>query len=517
MRFAQLVIAVALLVHVGRSQATPAPTSTPVSGPTDIFTVPNGQTLKRGEYTFGSWIYNFETPPAPHFTDAERQAQLHRRRAAVEAKMADNSLMVLLSAEPKIYTNDVDYPYRQENNLYYLTDLKQKGAVLVLSKKAGKVIEFVFIPKPDPENETWNGHMYTIAEAATISGIKDLRLVDIWPAWLKLIQQKATSGYQSIYVFQKLPENSDDSTGEREFRREHLLAKQLTGYKIEDPYSIFAELRQVKSPYEQSMLQHAIDISIEAHEQAWIAAGSAKMEYELQAAAEYIFRKRNADFWGYPSIVGCGPNATTLHYEESQSPVIPNGLCLMDVGAEYDHYSADVTRTFPVNGKFSKEQSDIYQIVYDAQEAVAKTAKPGVSILDLSTAAEDVIKDGLLKLGLITDKSSQQYRLYYMHDFGHWLGMNVHDVSTGWTLAPGMTFTNEPGIYVRADALDYLPDTPENRAFKEKIRPAFEKYKNIGVRIEDDMLVTDTGVRWMTANLPRKMSDIEAFMAANRK
>lgn len=458
----------------------------------------------------------FITPPAPHFTDAERQAELHRRRTAVEAKMADNSLMILLSAEPKIYTNDVDYPYRQENNLYYLTNLKQKGAVIVLSKKAGKASEFVFLPKRNPENETWNGHMYSAVEASMISGIKDIRDAEAWPAFLKLIQQKATSRYQSIYLLKALPENSDDDGGEREFRREHTLSKQLNGYKIEDPYSIFAELRQIKSPYEQQMLQHAIDISIEAHEQAWIAAGSVKMEYELQAAAENIFRKRNADFWGYPSIVGCGPNATTLHYEESQSRVIPNGLCLMDVGAEYEHYTADVTRTFPVSGKFSKEEADIYQIVYDAQDAVAKAAKPGVSILELSSAAENVIKDGLLRLGLITEKDSSQVRLFYMHDFGHWLGMNVHDVSSGWTLAPGMTFTNEPGVYVRADALDYLPDTPENRAFKEKIRPAFEKYKNIGVRIEDDMLVTNTGVRWMTAKLPRKMSDIEAFIATNR-
>jgi Xaa-Pro aminopeptidase len=459
----------------------------------------------------------FITPPAPHFTDAERQAELRHRRTAVEAKMADNSLTILLSAEPKIYTNDVDYPYRQENNLYYLTDLKQKDAVLVLSKKTGKLAEFIFLPKRDPENETWNGRMYSTAEAATISGINDIRDADQWPAFLKSVQAKPTSGYVTVYLLQKLPENTDDETGEREFRRERLLTKQLVGYKIEDPYSIFAELRQVKSPYEQEMLQHAIDISIEAHEQAWIAAGSAKMEYELQAAAENIFRKRNADFWGYPSIVGCGPNATTLHYEESQGPILPNGLCLMDVGAEYDHYSADVTRTFPVNGKFSKEQADIYQIVYDAQEAVAKTAKPGVSILELSSAAENVIKDGLFKLGLITDKNSEQYRIFYMHDFGHWLGMNVHDISTGFTLAPGMTFTNEPGIYVRADALDYLPDTPANREFKQKIRPAFEKYKNIGVRIEDDMLVTDTGVRWMTGNLPRSMNDIEAFIAANKK
>lgn len=459
----------------------------------------------------------FITPPAPHFTDAERQTELARRRGAVGAKMADNSLMILLSAEPKIYTNDVDYAFRQENNLYYLTNLKQKGSILVLAKRGGKVSEFVFLPKPNPATETWNGHMYSTAEAAVISGIKDIREAGAWTPFLKSAEQKGTSGYTTLYILQRLPENEEDAQGEREYRRENLLSKQFVGYKLEDPYPIFAALRQTKSPYEQQMLQHAVDISTEAHERAWLAAGSARMEYELQAEVEYTFRKRNADYWGYPSIVGCGSNATTLHYEESQGPVLKNGLCLMDVGAEYDHYSADVTRTFPVSGRFSKEQADIYQIVYDAQEAVARAAKPGVSILELSSAAESVIKDGLYRLGLITKIDSLQYQIFYMHDYGHWLGMNVHDVGTRWTLAPGMTFTNEPGIYVRADALEHLPDTPENRAFKEKIRPAFDKYKNIGVRIEDDMLVTETGVRWLTAALPRKMSDIETFISANRK
>ena len=459
----------------------------------------------------------FITPPAPRYSDTERQAELARRRDAVGAKMADNSLLILLSAEPKIYTNDVDYAFRQENNLYYLSNLKQKGSILVLSKKGGKVSEFVFIPRPNPATETWNGHMYSTAEAAAISGIKDIREAGAWAPYLMNVEHKATSGYTTVYMLQRLPENEEDPQGDREYRRENLLSKRFVGYKLEDPYPIFAALRQVKSPYEQKMLQHAIDISTEAHERAWLAAGSAKMEYELQAEVEYSFRKRNADYWGYPSIVGCGPNATTLHYEESQGPVLKNGLCLMDVGAEYDHYSADVTRTFPVSGKFSKEQAEIYQIVYDAQEAVARAAKPGASVLELSSAAESVIKEGLFKLGLITKIDSLQYQIYYMHDYGHWLGLNVHDIGTRWALAPGMTFTNEPGVYVRSDALEHLPDTPENRVFKEKVRPAFEKYKNIGVRIEDDMLVTDTGVRWMTAALPRKMSDIEAFIAANTK
>jgi len=191
---------------------------------------------------------------------------------------------------------------------------------------------------------------------------------------------------------------------------------------------------------------------------------------------------------------------------------------LMDVGAEYEHYTADVTRSFPVTGKFTKEQSEIYQIVYDAQEAAAKELKPGSTISAAGTAARSVIIDGLFKLGLITDKKSNQYRLWYMHGWGHWLGMNVHDVGNyGTKLEPGMIMTNEPGIYIREGQLDYLPDTLKNRAFKAKVLPIYEKYKNIGIRIEDDMLITDTGVEWMTKDLPRTIKGIEAFMSLASK
>jgi Xaa-Pro aminopeptidase len=169
-----------------------------------------------------------------------------------------------------------------------------------------------------------------------------------------------------------------------------------------------------------------------------------------------------------------------------------------------------------VNGKFTKEQAEIYQIVFNAQEAAAKATKPGVTFQQVSAASNDVIRDGLMKLGLITEAS--QMRIWYMHGLGHWLGMNVHDVGRyGAPLQAGMVFTNEPGIYIREDALANLPDTPENRAFIEKVRPAFEKYKNIGVRIEDDMLVTATGVEWMTKDLPRTIADIENFMAKTPK
>ena len=174
-----------------------------------------------------------------------------------------------------------------------------------------------------------------------------------------------------------LPFNERDSNGTAEFGRESEFSKSLSGYKIENARPIVDNLRHIKSPYEIKLMQHAIDITTEAQMRSMGMVGRAKYEYEVQAEVEYTFRRRNADYWGYPSIVGCGPNATTLHYVESQGEIKKGDLMLMDVGAEYDHYTADVTRTYPVNGKFSKEQAEIYRIVYDAQEAAAKASRPG--------------------------------------------------------------------------------------------------------------------------------------------
>ncbi|MGI8494540.1 MAG: aminopeptidase P N-terminal domain-containing protein [Pyrinomonadaceae bacterium] len=471
------------------------------------------------------------TPPAPVFSDTERQAELARRRSAVAAKMPPNSVMILWSAEPRNYAGDVDFMYRQENNLYYLTNLRQKDSTLVLIKDAAGTREILFLPKRNPANETWNGKMYSSDDATRISGVKTVNDASELDAFLDALKNKTMSSFRPENIYLLLPENEKDGDGMAEFKREMDFSKSLNGFKVESARPIFDELRLVKSPMELKLLQHAIDITTEAQMRAMATGKNVKWEYETQAEIEYIFRKRNADYWGYPSIVGCGPNATTLHYEESQGGVKLGDLLLMDVGAEYDHYTADVTRTFPVSGKFSKEQADIYQVVYDAQEAAAKTIKPGASFSDPSRAATEVLKGGLAKLGLTTaqDATCQvdfkgqkvnlpQYRLWFMHGWGHWLGMNVHDVGDyGTAFKPGMVMTNEPGIYIREDALDYLPDTPENRAFVAKIKPAFEKYKNIGIRIEDDMLVTNTGAEWMTKDLPRSISDIEAFMEKTSK
>ena len=550
------------------------------------------------------------TPPEPVFDDAARLAELAGRRARVAERIGPQSILVLFSTEPRVYTNDVDYEYRQENNLYYLTQLKQKGATLVLMPGNTQSPEILFLPKRDPAAETWTGHMYSAEEARKISGIQEIWEAGEFEPFMRSLRirqpyrpkgealmlsagrttvasaqpvtppvpqaaqttaaagaatparpvtgqtqpnvtttnQPSTtpspvssaspqpggggtatttpaglSGYESLFaamgkgeaaLYLLIPREAES----REYTQEQNFAahwaRSATGLNVRNAAPIFAEMRLRKSAMELALLQHAIDITIEALGRAMAVAGRSQWEYEVEAEVDYTFKRRHADFWGYPSIVGCGPNATTLHYVESEGRVKPGNLLLMDVGAEYDHYTADVTRTFPVNGKFTPEQAEIYNIVLAAQEAAANATRPGSSIPEVHKAASEVIKDGLLKLGLITDRNSDQFRIWFMHGTCHWLGMNVHDVGgRDVKFEPGMVFTNEPGIYIREDALQYLPKTPETEKFIAAVRPAFEKYKGIGVRIEDDMLVTADGRKWMTAALPRTIPDIEAFIA----
>jgi Xaa-Pro aminopeptidase len=491
------------------------------------------------------------TPPPPVFDDKERVAELKQRRERVAQSVGPQSFMILFSTEPRVYTNDVNYPYRQENNLYYLTNLKQNGATLVLLPGNTKVREILFLPRRNAAAETWTGHMYTPQEANQLSGIREIWQASEFDPFIKALRNRQPyrpqpenvfmsdlpvettltndHGFTTLFdaaakgeagLFMLMPGDGESREYKQEQRFASEWAKTASGYSVRNAWPIFTQMRLVKSPMELRLLQHAIDISTEAHQRAWAAAGNAKWEYEVDAVMAYTFKLRNADNWGYPDIVGCGPNATTLHYVESQGPVKQGELLLMDVGAEYDHYTADITRTFPVNGKFTPLQASVYQIVYDAQEAVAKASKPGATLSDVSRAGTEVVKDGLLKLGLITDRNSMQHRVWFMHGTSHWLGMNVHDVGGGSKFVPGVVFTNEPGIYIRPDALDQMPfgwKQEDWDKFKDAVRPAFEKYKGIGVRIEDDMVITADGVRWMSEALPRKISDIEDFIAKARR
>lgn len=483
------------------------------------------------------------TKPSPVFSDADRQAELARRRGAIAQSMLDGSVLVMMAAEPRIYSQNVDFMYRQENNFFYLTSLKQKDAALVITKKGGVVRELLFVPRRNPQRELWDGRMYSEEDARRISGITEIIPASELPGFLNALRSGeehklgGTSFIPSEHrnVYMVLPNNSSDANGVREFGREQDLSRQLEGRQMINLRPTFAKLRLVKTPYEIAMLRHAVDITIEAQKRAMATVQNAKWEYEVQAEVEYVFRKRNASYWGYQSIVGCGPNATTLHYVESQGRVTPGEILLMDVGAEFEQYTADVTRSFPVNGSFTKEQREIYDIVYKAQEDSAAKIKPGALFNDGRVAAAKTIEEGLAKLGLITGvgdfipgterevtdsmgfkrkTGTPQYTLWFMHGWGHWLGMNVHDVGDYATpMVPGMVFTNEPGIYIRLDALDYMDrSNPAIARFIDRIRPAYERYKGIGVRIEDVLMVTPSGVEWLTKELPRSSSDIESFM-----
>ena len=493
------------------------------------------------------------TPAAPVFDEKERLTELSQRREKVAQSIGPKSMLIMFSTEPRVYANDVEYHYRQENNLFYLTNLKQRNATLVLLPGNTQTPEILFLPRRNPAAETWTGHMYSPEEANAVSGVKEIWEANEFKPFIEAIRNRqpyrpktenilmsslptetqmtngngftalleaAGKGEAGLYMLMATARDSESREYKYEQRFVTDWVKSASGYSVKNAWPIFVDMRLRKSPSELRILQHAIDISTEAHQRAWAAAGEAKWEYEVDAEMAYTFKLRNADNWGYPDIVGCGPNATTLHYETSQGPVKTGDLLLMDVGAEYGHYTADITRTFPVNGKFTPDQATVYQIVYDAQEAVARASKPGATLSDVNRAGTEVIKDGLLKLGLITDKNSNQHRIWFMHGTSHWLGMNVHDVGGGAKFEPGMTFTNEPGIYVRLDALDYMPFgwKPEDwEKFKAAIRPAFEKYKGMGVRIEDDMLITADGVKWMSSALPRKIADIEDFIAKARR
>jgi Xaa-Pro aminopeptidase len=288
------------------------------------------------------------------------------------------------------------------------------------------------------------------------------------------------------------------------------------------------QLRSVKSPAELELLRKAIAISMEGHREAMRAIEPGMNEFEIQALVEYTFRRNGADRPGYASIVGSGPNSTTLHYNRDDRFMQAGEMLVMDVGALYRGYSADLTRSFPVSGTFTREQRDVYQVVRDAQAAAERLAVPGASWRSVSDTASRVIRAGLARLGLIESADATydcgspaaprrcpQSSLFYMHGLGHGIGLEVHDpdqYSLTGTIGIGSAFTIEPGIYVRGNLLDIIPDTPANREFRARIGPVVRRYANIGVRIEDNYLVTAQGTEWASCGLPREIGEVEALM-----
>jgi Xaa-Pro aminopeptidase len=455
-------------------------------------------------------------PGTPAPIDA---AEYTSRRAALADQMGDGVLLVLGSPEPI-----ADYlPFAQRSGFRYLTGITEAGAALIIEKRGGAVEERLYVLPRDPTRETWEGRRLGAEGARSLTGIRSATIDRLLPDLEAGLRRQGT-----LYILGGRLAPPDPGTFlDPEQQLVAALLERHPELTVRDATPVLARLRAFKSPREIDLLRRAIYITVLAQREAMRAAAPGMNEFEIQALIEYTFRRHGAEGTGFSSIVGSGPNSTTLHYNENDRFMNAGEVLLIDVGASYRGYTADVTRTIPVGGTFGPLQREIYGIVLDAQKAAEAVLRPGATWDQLNSAAEDVIARRLAALGLTDGPDATyrcesprfgvvcpQFRLYYMHGLGHGIGLDVHDpeASHFGPFVAGSVFTIEPGVYVRADALDHLADTPENRAMAERLRPALERYVNIGVRIEDDYLVTETGFERLTALAPREIAEIETLM-----
>ena len=421
--------------------------------------------------------------------------EYRQRRALLMSKMEPHSIAIFKAKDFSNRSNDVNFAYRQESNFLYLTGCEEPRAYLLLCPdgvtigEAAPVKEVFFIR---PKTRSAAG------ESLGLEGAKaELGFASVLPGTeLMGVAKGALTGKKVLYYAPSMPDMVSDPLMEkrtivsREVKSE--LQASFPDLEIKNLYGALGEMRSIKSPTELALLQKAIDATAIAHIEAMKSCEPGMFEYELQAVIEYCFAKNGAEFQGFPSIVGSGPNSCILHYDANRRKMQDGDVVVMDIGAEYHGYSADITRTIPVNGAFSPVQRQIYEIVLRAQEEAIKLMKPGTTV-EHSAKATEVIADGLMKLGLIKDKT--EVNRYYTHGLSHGIGLDVHDVGRfGAGMQPGMILTVEPGIYV-----------PEGS-------PCDKKYWNIGVRIEDDVLITPEGNKVVSAAAPKSIKEIEVLM-----
>jgi Xaa-Pro aminopeptidase len=441
------------------------------------------------------------------------QDDLHGRREKMMQLLSPDSMLILWSAPERVYSGDVNYPYRQDSNFFYLTGIEQPESIMVILPGNKTQKEYLFIRPRDAVREHWEGHSLSTDEATQLSGIKTVYETKDFESFIDSMLSGKSSDEHIAQVAVVGPPPGNSGVVPDSYAYINKLRERHSGFQMRDVTPLFGRLRLIKTDYEQKMLAESARISAEAHREGMKTARPNVWEYQVQAAMEYVFKKDGAIGWGYPSIVASGPNATTLHYEASTRQMKDGDLLLVDAAANYDYLTTDITRTYPINGRFTPAQKDIYEIVLRAQEEGIKVAVKGATLGEINAKTVEVIKDGLFKLGLITDTRGQQYSIWYTHSSSHWIGIDVHDVGErNARLADGMAFTIEPGIYIRQEGLDNLAKTPENQAFIQKVQSTVDKYKNIGVRIEDSFVMNDGHAKSISVGIPRTVDEIEAFM-----
>lgn len=418
-------------------------------------------------------------------------------------RMQRNSVAIIPAAREATRSNDTHYRFRQDSDFFYLTGFEEPEAIAVI--KPGETHEYVLFVRPrDPEREIWDGRRAGVEGAKSEFGAQAAFPVEEFDAKLTEILNDAEILYYRLGVHRDL----DDKIIREISRMRSLNRKPIhPPTTIVDPATIIHELRVIKSPDELELMQKAADIAAEAHCEAMKAVRPGMLEYEVEALIEQIFRRHGAAGPAYTSIVGAGPNATVLHYINNDGQLREGELLLVDAGAEYKGYASDITRTFPISGRYSQPQREIYDLVLKAQMSCVEMVRPGVTHDQLKQHSIEVLTEGMVELGLLQGKPEQlikdkQYEKFYMHGLGHMLGIDVHDVGAYYygkesrALEPGVVMTVEPGLYIAPDTKD-VP----------------EKYLGIGVRIEDDVLCTNNGPRVLTNKVPKQAEEIETLMA----
>lgn len=418
-------------------------------------------------------------------------------------RMEPKSVAIIPSAREATRSNDTNYRFRQDSDFYYLTAFEEPEAIAVIGPKREHKYT-LFVRPRDPEREIWDGRRAGVEGAKSEFSADDALPIEEFPAKLDEILDGAEKLYYRLGVNPDL-----DSIIIRAISRMRALNRKPIHPPtvIIDPATIVHEMRVIKTDEEIELMQRAADIAAEAHCEAMKAVRPGMKEYQVEALIEQIFRREGAAAPAYTSIVGAGPNATVLHYINNDGELRDGELLLIDAGAEYKGYASDITRTFPISGKFSKAQREIYELVLEAQMSCVQMVKPGVTHDDLKNHSIEVLTKGMAKLGLLKGEpekliEEEKYKQFYMHGLGHMLGIDVHDVGQYYfdkqsrALEPGVVMTVEPGLYI-APATKDIP----------------EQYLGIGVRIEDDVLCTNNGPRVLTNKVPKDAGEIEKLMA----
>ncbi|AGX41142.1 aminopeptidase P family protein [Clostridium saccharobutylicum] len=398
-------------------------------------------------------------------------------------KIEDNSIVILFAGNAPKKTGDELYQFTPNRNFYYLTGIQEENHIVVLTKFKGKVSEKLFLKELDLAKEMWTGKTLRDYEGKEISGIEDsVYMNEFYPYVNKLIQ-----GTEKVNLYLDLDRESIEEADSNGISFAGKIKNKYPQLVVKNLINKITELRMIKSKEEIAEMQKAIDITISGVESLMRNSKAGMKEYQLEAYFNFECRTRGVKDFAFRTIAATGKNATTLHYVDNDSELKDGDLILFDLGAQWNCYNGDITRTFPVNGKFTERQKAVYEAVLRVNKAVIEKIKPGVVYKELNTWSRDLIAEECIKLGIIKEK--QEVSKYYWHSIGHNLGLDTHDVEPqgrDFVFEEGMVFTVEPGIYIGEES--------------------------IGVRIEDDVLVTQNGCEVLTKNMIKEVKEIEEFM-----